>query len=294
MEQLIPPDMSLLFKRSFQFGLANFRRPAALSLAILGAAVLPSLSPAASLCVYLSPPGQQETFVTNATTETFNSLPVGNQSAPFVSPIGTYQFTPSSQFVVNNADQFGGAFNTRYVVLGDLANPTAPVTLNLNGNAQYFGFWWSAGDVNNGLTFYENNTLLARVSTADVVSLLGGTSLTAIDGSTYNTASYYGNPNDDPRGPRDSGQPFAYVNILARGTVFNKIVFDNSDSNETGFETDNHSIFAGSVTVPGGSVRVEKVPSPALAASPEPASLTLGALSMAALALLLRRQKRSV
>ncbi len=62
--------------------------------------------------------------------------------------------------------------------------------LDLDTNANYFGFWWSAGDINNSISFFENGVLLATFDTADIVSLLPNSPTgkdTAINGSTYNT-----------------------------------------------------------------------------------------------------------
>lgn len=63
----------------------------------------------------------------------------------------------------------------------------------------------------------------------------GSGSVTALDGTTYNTSSYYGNPNQSTPGGR-SNKPFGYINLYVRngaGSV-DRVVFRN-----VGFEFDN-------------------------------------------------------
>jgi hypothetical protein len=238
---------------------------------LFGAAALTGTSSAASLDVYLSPPQSQSTFVGTATTETFNALSTGAKTSPFVSAIGTYEFSQTARMAVVNADQYGGANSSRYIALGAQSGTSAAVTLDLNKPATYFGFWWSAGDTQNGISFYYNSTLLSRITTSTIISLLhaNGNTVTAINGTTYPSSSYNGNPNNH----LDSSEPFSYVNVIANGTGFNKIVFDNSGSRGSGFESDNHSVYLGSVTPTGGSVFVQSAPAIPVALTPEPAGL---------------------
>ncbi len=247
----------------------------------LAAVVLPAISSAASLNIYLSSPGSQSTYISGATTESFNTLPLGIKSTPYVSSIGAYQFSSTSHFAVLSADQYGGANGSDYVALGAQSHSSTPVDLDLVRPANYFGFWWSAGDVNNGISFYYNTTLLTRITTATIVSLLSahnGT-VTAVNGSTYSKSSYYGNPNNH----LDASEPFAYVNVFAGGTEFNRIVFDNSGATGSGFESDNHSVYFGAAAPNGASVFVETVPAVAVNGV-EPASLLLSVLGMIGLA----------
>lgn len=268
--------------RTFGAGFANL-----LAAALLSAAALPGIASAASLNIYISAPGDQSTYIAGATTETFNSLPLGLESTPYVSPVGTYQFSSSSHFAVLSADQYGGASGSQYVALGAQSHSSTPVTLALNKPADYFGFWWSAGDPNNGLSFYANRTLLARLTTADIITLLNSSSngmVTAVNGSTYKTNSYYGNPNSG----YDASEPFAYVHIFAQGVAFNKVVFDNSGTTATGFESDNQSVFSGAAQPNGSSVFVESVRANELV--PEPVSFMLTGLGLVAIAMHFRRR----
>ena len=270
--------------------LFNQIRIASVLPAALVAALLPAFSSAASLNIYLSPPGDQASSIAGATTEDFNSLATGVQSTPYTSSIGTYQFSSTAHFASLAADQYGGAGGSRYVSLGAQSHSSAPVTLALDTPANYFGFWWSAGDRNNGLSFYYNDSFITRLTTADIVNLLsanGGT-VTAINGSTYSKAGYYGNPNNH----LDANEPFSYVNIFASDTGFNRIVFDNSGLSSSGFETDNHSVRLSNAKPSDTSVFVKSVTATEVVVSPEPVSLSLSGLGALGLFLLLGRRKR--
>jgi hypothetical protein len=147
--------------------------------------------------------------------------------------------------------------------------------LALTSPATYFGFWWSAGDANNGLTFYDGNAVIGRFSTAAILSLLQSPTVTAVNGSTYQSSSYFGNPNNSSQ---DANEQFAYVDFLATGGTISSIVFDNSGSTGTGFENDNHSVYNGAVTIAPTAVFVSTL------STPEPATwaLLLGGLCILA------------
>jgi len=219
---------------------------------------------AQSLVAYISAPDTQSSFLqgtSGSDTETFNSLPQGDQSTPYVSAIGTFQFSSTAQAAILPADEYGGANGTQYMAFGAQSGTSAPITINLNGSYNYFGFWFSAGDANNGITLYSNGTEFARFSTQDILNLLSQSQVTAINGTTYNSSAYLGNPNNG----EDSGEPFAYVDIVTNGVTFNTVVLDNSGTTGTGFESDNDTVYVGTVTVPGTDVFVTD-----LAIVPEP------------------------
>jgi len=117
----------------------------------------------------------------------------------------------------------------------------------LNNPASYFGFWWSAGDQYNRVDLYSGSTLYATFSTQDILTFLnnGNGNITALNGTTYPTKSYFGNPNR-ASGSNDSTEPFVYVSFVITGVSINKLAFYNL-STASAFESDNHSvIFSGS------------------------------------------------
>lgn len=217
---------------------------------------------AATISFYISAPGTQSTFVGGALTTTFNSLAPGNRTTNYTSLIGTYQLSAAAPFNIQNANQYGGAGGSRYMTFGAQSGTSAPITLQLNNDYAYFGFWWSAGDANNGLSFYDDTTFLMRFDTGTITSLLSPTTgtVTAIDNTVYANSSYYGNPNYSPR--QNMAEPYAYVHVLASGLTFNRIVFDNTGLTSSGFESDNHSVTTNPVTMIGSAVLVDIVSIP--------------------------------
>jgi hypothetical protein len=88
--------------------------------------------------------------------------------------------------------------------------------------------------------------------------------VTALDkAARYRTSAYYGNPDSG----LNTNEPYVFVDFVAKGATFNKIVFDNTNSIGTGFESDNHTITATSATMSNDHVFVEDLS----ADTPEPA-----------------------
>jgi hypothetical protein len=223
----------------------------------------PSLQ-ADTISVYLSAPDLQSTFVTGATTETWDEATAGTYQT-YAGTIGNYGVTGQDSFVIQAADQFGGANGSQYMTFGAQSGNANPVQLTLTSPATYFGFWWSAGDANNGISFYDGSTLVGRFSTSTILSLLQAPSVTAVDGAVYQSSTYFGNPNNG----QDGGEHFAYVNFLDTGGNITSIVFDNSGATGSGFESDNHSVYNGPVTIAPTAVFVSTV------GTPEPATWAL-------------------
>jgi hypothetical protein len=247
---------------------------------------------AATISVYISSPLVQSSFVTGGVTETFDSLAPALLQADYISPIGTYRMTQTSRLSIQAPNQFGGALNdagttTRYAAFGAQSGTTAPIVLDLTGPQDYFGFWWSAGDPNNGVSFYSGDTLLVRFSSADLIAALSPLTgrVTAIDGTRYRIRDYYGNPNTG----QNTGEPYAYVHAFTSGVTFNRLVFDNSGSAATGFESDNHTVDLGSV-VDASSVFIESIPAADVA---EPASTGMALIGISVVLGAARRKKRA-
>ena len=197
---------------------------------------------APSITVYLSAPKAQfaPASFTNTAVETFDSLSVGTKTgyAP-VGGIGTYSGTFAS--VAN--DQYGNGTGN-YFTFGKQIGSSAPVTLTFATPAAYFGFAYCAGDNNNGITFYDgNNSLLGRFSTATLLTVLknGQGTVTATDSTVYNTSQYFGKPGATNTNPNE---PYSFVNFFFSGGTVGRVVFDNSGSLSTGFESDNHTVSA--------------------------------------------------
>ena len=188
------------------------------------------------LGLYLSPPGEQNTTRANAIVEPFEGN-AGQLGTNGQLAMGNYT-TRNQSAKRASADQFGGAGGrgNYLAVSGDT------VTITMTGQQKYLGFWWSAGDATNQITFYDDaNNLLASFSTQTLMTFLDQQAapswVTAIDGNQYPKAAYYGNPNA-PLG-RNSTEPYAYMNLILEGT---NLLFGKVEITGDNFELDNFAV----------------------------------------------------
>ena len=242
------------------------------TLAIISLVGLQSPAKAVSISTYLSAPSSQSTIFAGTTTETFESLSPGIRTTDFVSVIGTYKLNATNRVSIQADNQYGSGTGN-YMALGAQSGSSAPITLLLSSPASYFGFSWNAGDPNNGLSFYNGNTLVAKFSSSSVQNILSKPTVTALGGAVYNSSKYRGKP---PTGSQNAGENYAFINFIATGGSFDRLVFDNSGSSGTGFESDNHTVLslgprAHSTFVLVGDISV----------APEPGALPLAVCSFA-------------
>lgn len=178
--------------------------------------------------------------------------------------IGTYRGVN-----IQAADQYGGASGRgNYAVSG--INATSSYSISFNQDLTYFGFWLSALDGGNQLSFFSSGTEVFSFSANDVFGLVSG------------KPGYHGNPNEGFRG-QNRGEPYVFLNFFADdGFSFDEIVFRQTTPG-AGYESDNHTV--GIWKEQSGTM----VPSSQV---PEPGSLLLlmGAVLGAAATRTLRRQ----
>jgi len=212
---------------------------AILSLSLL-TLIAASRAQATVIVTYAEDPGQLNSTLVNSTVDTFNGITPGyytssshesaaTQAALTWSGVGTF-----TNLNIKSADQYGGAANTNYAVVGLGVNTQS--ILNLNTPSSYFGLWWSAGDAKNVLDFYSGangtGTLLAEFTTTNLMDKLTP--------KTVYPNGYYGNPNAGPNYQKDSGEPFSFINFFGvPGTEWSSIVITNNGN--SGFEADNYT-----------------------------------------------------
>ncbi len=212
-----------------------------------------------------------QTFNTNS-----NTTVVGNQhynsTTPLVGSVtSSYQWKDGSTLIgtydkvyVRTADNFGGSIDptssgarSNYATVNPNVGGLTQSTLTLAADQRYFGLWWSAGDTNNIIKFYDkNNVLLSTFKSGDVsstISKLPATRPTGVTGGKYQS-DYKGNPTQSPR--TNTGEYYAYLNFFDTSATasIRKIVFENITS--TGFESDNHSVATDYVSIRGASIAV--------------------------------------
>ena len=187
-------------------------------------------------------PGVQNSTATFSVegVETFDTLAVGNDT--FTTDFGTSGAITGSYSDVKilPADQYGGAGGTgNYAV----AFGGSPYTVNLTANLSkdpkginYFGYWLSALDGGNQVTFLRNGVEVGALNPSQILSEI-----------STNTA-YNGNPNN-PYKDWNAGQVYAFVNFYDTTGTFDQVTFDENPS-EGGYESDNHTV--GYYTAIGG------------------------------------------
>jgi hypothetical protein len=176
-----------------------------------------------------------------ATTATFSAVGVENfdnralgTSTSFVTDFGGGgAFTGTYTGVdVLNADQYGGAYGSgHYAATFSDTGYTLDIASTLPGGANYFGYWLSALDAGNKVSFYRGGQLLFVFNPQDVINAVQ---------STANPSEYYGNPNAQFLG-QNSGEPYLFVNFFANRGRFDRVVFQE-DPMVGGYESDNHTV----------------------------------------------------
>ena len=185
-------------------------------------AVLAATSGRADIVVTYGAAGAMSSSVPDSQVEDFNSPSLlGKDSNVSWRGVGTID-----SVYVRTADMYGGANGSDYPVQSKWVgqpNEVPTSTLSLTSSSAYFGLWWSAGDGNNVLSFYEGSKLEATITTAGLLADL--------------PSSYNGNPNTGFKG-LDYHEDFAFLNFYGTaGTEWNSIVFSNLGT--SGFESDN-------------------------------------------------------
>ncbi|MBK1883384.1 PEP-CTERM sorting domain-containing protein [Luteolibacter pohnpeiensis] len=225
---------------------------------------------AADIAVYFSPndiESAEASGIVGAKTETFSNASIGTLTTYRSNALGgTYTSVQgTSYFQVNN--RYGASNGgTQFAVKGG-----AITSLTLDEEVSYFGFYFTAGDIYNSIDLYSGDTLLMAFSTETLIDYIprtAGTTVTAIDGNTYNTIDYYGQPVTNLNG----NEPYAYIHFFATdGTTIDRIDFHQEvNTNTSVFENDNHSTLVVAPTVPGSFVYL----------IPEPSSLILSSLGL--------------
>jgi hypothetical protein len=158
---------------------------------------------------------------------------------------------------VRNADQYGGAGGTgRYAVTFDSKGFTLDLSSMIGGGVDYFGYWLSALDRGNKVTFLRAGQELYTFDPEDVLAGLA---------RTGDAKSYYGNPNKSYAG-KNAGEPYVFVNFFSNKGGFDQIRFFE-DPRGGGYESDNHTV--GNFATKGTGTKIivtsaDAIPEPAV------------------------------
>src|SRR5690606_9676715 len=138
-------------------------------------------------------------------TETFSEQTISSSATISSSIIGAY----TGDFDVKGNDQYGGHEEGNYfsVAAGDTA------TLTFNTDVNYFGLYFTAGNAGNTFEVVKGGQTILSFNTAELLGLLEGPTIAAINGTVYDTQDYYGQPGTNSNG----AEPYAYLHIVASG-----------------------------------------------------------------------------
>ena len=283
---------------------------------VLTLAVIPFLAAssraAETVSAYLSAPYTQSATdsgatsgagYNNAVVETFDEtgMMTGNfttltTATPTATPPGiggTFTSNSGTNSILANG-QYGGGGEGNYLGV------SGTVTLTFSSPVMYLGLFWCAVDSGNSATFYDQNgTLLGSYNAATFSSLLPNSNtatVTAINGTKYNTISYFGQPTgnaatDPTFGSRQNNtQQYAYLNFIPGGTTaggaatkIGKVVLTETGAT---FESDNYAVLSSATTALGSFVPAGVVPEPSTLAA------TLGGAALLGTALRRRGVRR--
>nr|WP_315205626.1 invasin domain 3-containing protein [uncultured Flavobacterium sp.] len=182
----------------------------------------------------LSPPNVTTSAIqgqVGTRTENFNSGSPGVIPNTGSIAIGTYTTVNPGNIKKIASDVWGGS-GSQYAGIYATNGQGGFLNTVLTDPSRYVGFWWGAGDAANTVTIYGtcngNEVQLGQFNAQTVLTLLGGSSVVAVDGNTYQSSLY--------KRANAANEAFAYINLeLSDPNIyFTRIVFGGG-----GFEVDN-------------------------------------------------------
>ena len=147
---------------------------------------------------------------------------------------GTYTADTGNGVEVLPADQYGGAGGTGNYIVAFSGTPySLSLATDIPGGVNYFGYWLSALDKGNFVTFYgESGQKLFTFNPQDVIDTIN---------THADPSQYYGNPNTvNYLHGQNSSEPYVFVNFFDKDGSFSKVSF--SENGGGGYESDNHTV----------------------------------------------------
>ena len=208
-----------------------------LSQAAFGNSNLANNSNAAGIIVSIEEPTIQTTQLPNPSefyTVDFNSQSTGTAGFSKTNAGTTYEY--SSDLDIQTANQWGGAEGSKFITQAR-QNSIRSYKIDVSEDQKYFGFWWSAGDAYNKITFKKDGATVAEFRTKDLVDFIQSSGVA-------NTQDYYGNPAYNGSKTGHQNEPFSYVNIFFKQGSYDEIVIATLTEGGAAFESDNHTFSA--------------------------------------------------
>ncbi len=151
-------------------------------------------------------------------------------------------YTYGSDLDIQNANQWGGAEGSKFITQ-ERKTSIRSYNIKVDQKQKYFGFWWSAGDPYNQITFKNNGNDVAVFKTQDLVDFIQSAGVA-------DTQAYYGNPAYSGGGGHQN-EPFSFVNVFFNDLEYDEIVVATLTEGGAAFESDNHTFSATKQTIRG-------------------------------------------
>ncbi len=206
---------------------------------------------AQAFTVTIEAPTIQSTQLTNDLfTVNFNDQTLGEVGFNLTNNDTTYTY--GSDLRIDNHNQWGGANESKFITN---AAGQGSYTVAINQDQKYFGFWWSAGDSYNKITFKNDGEEVAVFRTSDLVDFINSSGIS-------NTLEYYGNPNSSyvNFNGGHKNEPYAFVNVFFDSEAYDEIVVETMTDNGAAFESDNHAYSATKQDIRGTVVAMSYYP----------------------------------
>ncbi|WP_019508449.1 hypothetical protein [Pleurocapsa sp. PCC 7319] len=163
----------------------------------------------------------------------FNDQSTG--TAGFTKTNGGTTYSYGSDLDIQNANEWGGAEGSKFITQ-ELKQTIRSYNIKVDQDQKYFGFWWSAGDPYNQITFKNNGNEVAVFKTKDLVDFIQSSGV-------EDTQAYYGNPAYSGGGGHEN-EPFSFVNVFFNDLEYDEIVVATLTEGGAAFESDNHTFSA--------------------------------------------------
>ena len=172
----------------------------------------------------------------------FNNQTLGNNG--FNLSNSNISYTYSNELAITESSEWGGANSSQFITNSTLEGS---YNISINQKQKYFGFWWSAGDPYNKITFKNNGNVVAVLQTEDIVNHINNIDDVALQ------SAYKGNPNGGNT-QWSLEENYAFVNVFFNnnGEAYDEIVVEiMPNDTEARFESDNHTFSVAEQAISG-------------------------------------------
>lgn len=179
----------------------------------------------------------------------FNNQTLGNDRFSLTN--GNITYTYDAELAITESSIWGGANSSQFITNSTLEGS---YNLSINQKQKYFGFWWSAGDPYNKITFKNDGNVVGVLQTEDIVNHINSIDDVAVQ------SAYFGNPNGG-NNEYSLREIYTFVNVFFNdnGEAYDEIVVEiMPNDTEAEFESDNHTFSVTAQEIRGNIVVIDE------------------------------------